>query len=375
MTSPSQSLRVLHVSHAVNTGLAHCVASYVAYQVSRGLSVALACPGGRLGELAGAAGADVHRWQASRMPGAAMVGEYRQLRRIIDTVQPDVVHLHCAKAGLLGRLLLRGGRPTVFSPHAWSFLATDGWLSRVVREWERFATRWTTVTVCVGQSEARTGRGNGIRGPMAVLPNQVSEESIEDLILRNRAQVRALLGVSAGQPLAVCAARLCRQKGQDIAINAWPQVREAVPNAELVLIGAGDAAASLAAGAGPGVTFLGPLDRETTLRWMFAADVIVCPSRWEGMSLVPLEARALGRPVVMSEVDGAREAIDDGTGWLVPVEDTVAFGEMVAKVLSDPASAFDAGQLARARYLEQRATETSSADQLVQLYRDVVAGS
>ena len=59
-------------------------------------------------------------------PGPRVFGEVRRLRRILDSVAPDVVHLHSSKAGLAGRLALRGRLPTIFQPHAWSFEAATG---------------------------------------------------------------------------------------------------------------------------------------------------------------------------------------------------------------------------------------------------------
>jgi hypothetical protein len=45
---------------------------------------------------------------------------------VVEEVRPDLVHAHSAKAGLAGRLAVRGRIPTVFQPHAWSFEAVGG---------------------------------------------------------------------------------------------------------------------------------------------------------------------------------------------------------------------------------------------------------
>ena len=60
-----------------------------------------------------------------------------------------------------------------------------------------------------------------------------------------------------------------------------------------------------------------------TAPWYRAADLVVLPSRWEGMAVAPLEAMACGRPVVLSDVDGARESLPPGRegACLVPPED------------------------------------------------------
>jgi glycosyltransferase involved in cell wall biosynthesis len=334
------------------------------------MRVTVACPGGRLGALAQDRGAEVVEWRAVRQPGIGAVAEWARLRRIIAEVQPDVVHLHCAKAGLIGRLVLRGRVPTVFSPHAWSFFAVDGLMRRAVLGWERFATRWTSAAVCVSAAERESGVAAGIGGRLVVLPNEVSPSSVDAVRALTREEVRAQLGVAT--PLAVCAARLARQKGQDVLVDAWETVRAAVPDAELVLVGDGPDRAALQAAAGPGVRFAGTADRDASLRWLHAADVVVCPSRWEGMSLVPLEAMALGRPLVVTDVDGMTEVVPPSVARLVAPEDVTSLGHAIAAVLIDPDGAEKAGRIGREHALTVGAGERS-ADQLLALYGELAA--
>jgi len=371
------SVQVLHVSHAVNTGLAHCVADYVEYQAKHGAHVTVACPGGRLATLTGARGADVVTWKAARGPGLGMLAEAQQFRRIFEDVRPDVVHLHCAKAGLIGRAVLRGRVPTVFSPHAWSFQAVDGAMRRLVLGWERYALRWTDVVICVSAAERDTGIAHGLRGRMEVLPNAVLPTAVEPIRARPRPEVRAAFGLRPGVPVAVCTARLARQKGQDVLIDAWPAVRAAVHGAQLVLVGDGVTRPALEAAVeqtgAEGVHFTGPVDRETALSWLHASDAVVCPSRWEGMSLVPLEAMALGRPVVATAVDGMAESVPPGTGWIVPPEDPEALAGAIVTVFSDQEAARAAADAGRRRATVTGSGEESSA-RLLDLYGELLRG-
>ncbi|GAA3397432.1 glycosyltransferase family 4 protein [Cryptosporangium minutisporangium] len=370
------SVQVLHVSHAVNTGLAHCVADYVEYQAKHGVHVTVACPGGRLAALAGARGADVVTWRAARGPGVGMLAEASAFRRIFEEVRPDVVHLHCAKAGLIGRSVLRGRVPTVFSPHAWSFQAVDGALRHAVLGWERYSMRWTDVVICVSAAERDTGIAHGLQGRMEVLPNAVLPTAVEPIRARPRPEVREALGVEPGVPVAVCTARLARQKGQDVLIDAWPAVRAAVPGARLVLVGDGPTRSALEAAAqqagAEGVHFTGPVDRPIALSWLYASDVVVCPSRWEGMSLVPLEAMALGRPVVVTAVDGMAESVPPGTGWIVPPEDPEALAGAVVTVFSDQETARAAADAGRRRAALTIGDDSSA--RLLDLYGELLRG-
>ncbi|WP_308800513.1 glycosyltransferase, partial [Streptomyces sp. NEAU-H3] len=221
----------------------------------------------------------------------------------IDAVRPDLLHLHSAKAGLAARLAVRGALPTVFQPHAWSFEAAGGPVGAFARHWERYGARWADRLLCVSEAERRTGEQAGVRGEFAVLPNGV------DLTAFRPEGGRYAYG--DGAPLVVCVGRLCRQKGQDVLLRAWPAVREAVPGARLVLVGDGPDEAALRQQAGAGVEFAGTA--RDCARWYRAADLVALPSRWEGMALAPLEAMACGRALVLTDTGGARESLPRAT--------------------------------------------------------------
>ena len=167
-------MRVLHVSMATTEGVPVVLMSYVRDQVARGWEVVVACPStGWLASTAAAAGARVLDWEARRSPGPATIGETRRLRALVDDVAPDLVHLHSSKAGLAGRLAVRGRVPTVFQPHAWSFHAVTGPVRRATVAWERAGARWTAAFVYVSKAEQDEGAQVGIRGRAWVIPNGV----------------------------------------------------------------------------------------------------------------------------------------------------------------------------------------------------------
>ncbi len=336
---------VLHVTQPRDGGVARYVVAACRDQMARGWRVAVACPdGGRLAADLAAAGVPRLHWPAVRSPGPESLGEALRLRALADRVRPDVIHLHASKAGLAGRLRPPRRVPILFQPHGWSWLATAGPVRVASLAWERAAARWTDLLLCVGHGEAEQGRSHGVRGRYAVVHNGVDLDHFAPAGAVARAAARERLGLPGRGPLAVCVGRLTRQKGQDVLLAAWPLVRRSCPGARLALVGNGDQVAALRAVAGPGVTFAGAVD--DVRDWLAAADVVVLPSRWEGLSLTVLEALATGRSVVVSDVPGLGDVVTPGVGERVPPGDPSALAEAVARRLSCPALAREEGEAA-----------------------------
>lgn len=330
------TLRILHVTQPVDGGVAAVVADLAAHQAADGHRVAVASPDGWVREQL-APDVDWHRWSSTRQPGRSLPGEARALARIVRDVEPDAVHLHSSKAGLVGRLVIRGRRPTVFQPHAWSFHAAGGAQRLLSRWWERAGARWTSLLLACSGDELREGMTAGVAVPARVVLNGVRTPSPAALDV-DRARIRAELGVTDDVPVLAVVGRLCVQKGQDVLLDAWPAIRRAHPRAVLVLAGDGPERAALQARATSGVTFLG--HRPDALRVIAAADLVVAPSRWEGLSLSLLEAMSCGRPVVSGDVSGAAGALRAGSpeaaGIVVPVGDPAALGDAVVELLGSP---------------------------------------
>jgi glycosyltransferase involved in cell wall biosynthesis len=369
LTAAAGRLTILHVSQPVGVGVPHYVAGLVRDQVARGWRVAVASPPEERPLRAAVlqAGAIHCNWRARRMPGLSLPDEIARLRRIVGAVSPDLIHLHSSVAGLAGRLLLRGRQPTVFQPHSWSFQALGG-LESVGIVWERLGARWTDEIVCVSEAEARLGRSVGIHARWRVVRNGVDLEEFPEAGKLEKARARERLELPPDAPIAVNIARLSHQKGQDLLVEIWPAVRDAVPDAVLVLVGDGPESESLRGSAGAGVSFAG--HREDIQEWLTAADVVALPSRWEGMSLAMLEAMARSRSVVSTDVGGARETIGELAGIVVD-RDPHRFASALVERLGNPALAAKEGASGR-RIVERSHDARTTADEMAAAYREVL---
>jgi glycosyltransferase involved in cell wall biosynthesis len=336
--------------------------------VQRGWRVIVACPayGDLAPEVTEAGGVHLD-WTAARAPKPSSVLEIRQLGRLIREKRPALVHLHSSKAGLVGRLALRRRLPTIFQPHGWSFDAVTGLTRQATVAWERAATRWATVMLCVSEAERRRGIAHGLDGEWRVIPNGVDVEALLAASAEERSAARRQLELD-DCPTVVCVGRLCREKGQDILVDAWPAVLERVPDAQLLLVGEGRETETLRRRAGRGIYLTGK--RSDVPLWLAAADVVAVPSRFDGMSVALLEAMARGRAVVATDVGGAAEALGADGGELVTSEHPPALAEALADSLLHPERAAEVGRAARARverFHDLRKTTAAVADLSVEL--------
>ncbi|WKE69171.1 glycosyltransferase family 4 protein [Streptomyces sp. WP-1] len=190
-------------------------------------------------------------------------------------------------------------------------------------------------------------------------------------------QIRERHGI-VDRKVVLCVSRLVRRKGQDMLIRAMPRIRQAVPEAVLVIVGRGPDEHRLRRlarlHADGHVVFVGGLDHASTAAYYSAADVFAMPCRTrkagleaEGLGIVFLEAAASGLPVVAGDSGGAPDAVVDGvTGTVVDGTDEGAVARAVTGILRDPDKAAAMGESGRS-WVASRWSWDVSAQRLAQL--------
>jgi phosphatidylinositol alpha-1,6-mannosyltransferase len=282
---------------------------------------------------------------------------------------------------LLGPRLAARGLPYVAAAHGFEY-----WLSIApgTHSLMRYATaRASRVAVMCSAFIARTVRTAVPRSvPVSVLyPGADVDRFRPDLATDD---IREDLGIGDA-PLVVCVSRLVARKGQDVLIEAMPAIRDRVPDARLLIVGGGPYEArlrSLASAMPAGVvSFVGQVDEEDLPRHYAVGDVFAMPCRSrlgglevEGWGNVFIEAAACGKPVVVGDSGGAREALVDGeTGTLVRGDRVPEVAAAVAALLADPARARAMGEAGRARVLRDH-TWPDIAGRLAGWLREAAAG-
>jgi glycosyltransferase involved in cell wall biosynthesis len=186
-----------------------------------------------------------------------------------------------------------------------------------------------------------------------------------------RALVSAMpnLGIWPEGPLIVTPGSLIPRKGQRLVIEALARL----PDARLALAGAGEDEKALHAlaerlGVAERVQFLGLVGHDLLPHVLCAADVLVLPSASEGLANVWIEGLACGTPIVIPDIGGAREVVQDDTAGRIAARTPEAIAEAVRDILADPPSQADVSAHV------SRFSWGVNAQNLVCFWRDVLAG-
>lgn len=282
---------------------------------------------------------------------------WHALHSELDTQRYDAVHLHGAKAGLVGRLALGSpsAPPLYYSPHGLSSFNHQRPLAGAMAGLlERVASLSTCRPVGCGHGEAMELQ-RLTRREAAVLENPV-DEAFFDV---HRAP-------DARHPVILTVGRACEQKGPTQFAELAARFHYADEPARFVWVGAGDARYEQVLRAA-GVEVTGWVSQDEVRAQLARAHVYVQTSHWEGMPLSVLQAMAAGVPCVVTDVVGNRDAVMHGcTGLLA--RDVSSLAVYVKSLLDQPQRACDLGALAQ-REARQRFHPQRFRRSLLSLYR------
>lgn len=355
--------------------------------------------------------ADVHGYDVpAELAGAnaalATMGVDLQIAANLEGA--DLVHSHTWYANLAGHVGgLLNGVPHVVSAHSLEPLrpwkaeqlgggyALSSWVERTA-----FEAAAGVIAVSGGM------RADILRSYPAIDPDRVHvvhngidlagwRRPTGDEALAQADAVVRRLGIDPDRPSVVFVGRITRQKGLPYLLRAADLLP---PDVQLVLCaGAPDTPQIMAevtglvdelrARRGGGVVWIEQmLPRPELVAVLAAGTVFVCPSVYEPLGIVNLEAMAVGLPVVGSATGGIPEVVDDGvTGWLVPIEQVqdgtgtpldpekfvADLGAALVEAVSDPARAAERGVASRRR-VEDHFSWDAVAERTIEVYRSVL---
>lgn len=278
----------------------------------------------------------------------------RRLAALIERESFDLVHAHDYKANaLVARLgtAVGGDRPTIATVH----LHTRSTLRlRLYAALDRRQLRRFPAVILVSRAlEDDPAVRRLAPSRRHLVHNGIDPELLSRQATEQSPDARAALEPAGSGPRLLAVGRLAEQKGFDLLLDACARLLPRFPSLRLAVAGSGPDAARLAARARA-------LRLETAVRWlgqradiaglMSVADLVVLPSRREGLPYVALEALGLSRPLVATTAGGLPELIrDDIDGSLVAAGDVEALANALAFALANPARARAWGHSGRAR--------------------------
>lgn len=369
--------KVMIVLEATDGGTARHVVDLALGTHARGLTVHLVCATLRNPEFRHTlarlreAGITVHELDMRRRVHPLRdLTAVVQLRSLILSIAPDVLHLHSSKAGALGRSAIVGlgqRRPVVvYTPHAYAFLAQPGRLHRwVYRRVERALLPWTDGVVAVSESEGQAAFRLGAIDRVVVINNGVDTNT--------RPSRR-----SGETPLRVgWLGRLAWQKNPVAAIKTSLALAGLGMDHELLLAGDGPDREQVHAAvrdlqAEASVRVLGHI-RDTDA-FLAGIDVFLMTSRTEGLPYAGLDAMAHGVPIVGFDVPGVRDLVNHGvTGLLTAPGDPGQLAAHVARLGRSEELRRSFGDAAQQR-VRSEFQFCEQLDQLSLLYRSLAVG-
>ncbi|MEO0933588.1 MAG: glycosyltransferase family 4 protein [Cyanobacteria bacterium J06641_2] len=323
----------------------------------------------------------------------ANASAYVNLRRVLDEFQPDVVHVRMFMWQLsplilpllekvpslyqtavykaicpMGTKLLPDGSPCEYSAGKACLhqgcLTPQSWIVYMMQRnlWLHWRHAFNTV-VALSHAMKANLEAEGIT-PVKVIHNSVPERSLRPPL--------------KGIPKVAFAGRLVYEKGIDVLLKAFAQVKKRVGEAELMIAGQGVEEQNLKAlaeelGVQKSVQWLGHITIEELEQHFDNAWVQVVPSLWaEPFGNVTTEAMMRGTAVIASAMGAQPEIVrDNETGFLVPPGDVTALADALLKLLSNRQLAEEMGQAGHKRAIEEFSEERRTQN-FLDIYQEII---
>lgn len=249
------------------------------------------------------------------------ITKWKQVRRFISETNVDIIHAHGTRAVSNVLWASRSLKiPLIYTIHGWSFHEDQGFLMKRIRIMgEKYLTRKSDINISVSVSNQQTGKKYIPSFQSVVVNNGIditkfnSDNKFKD--------IRTEFGIPPGKILLLFIARFTFQKQPLSLIKAFKEASLTNSDLHLLMVGEGEQKTEAETivrkeGLEKKVTLI-PF-RQDVPDILAAADIYLLPSLWEGLPIGLLEAMAMGKTIIASNVDGTKEIIEHTqNGFLV----------------------------------------------------------
>ena len=316
------------------------------------------------------------------------VVSYRKLKRLLRQLQPDIVHTHSAKAGILGRYAgaaLKGtwapNRPAVVHGiHGLAFHPYQSrWLNRLYIAIEKAAAKRTDyfISVADAMTDQSKAVGIGVNKPYVTAYSAIDEEHfLEPIGQAKRAQFRREYDISEEAVVLVSIARLFMLKGHDYIIESARELANRFDNVLWLFVGNGNLADQYQQqvrdlGLTDRFRFTGLMPPSEIPLAIQSSDILVHCSLREGLARTLPQAMLCGRPAISFDVDGAREVVNENTGRLIEPKNVPQLIDACAELIAEKALRERLGQTGRESVTQKFAPDTM-VDTIEKVYQGLL---
>ncbi|HMH20630.1 MAG TPA: glycosyltransferase family 4 protein [Puia sp.] len=245
---------------------------------------------------------------------------WRRVRRFMRAQGTDLVHAHGTRASSNVLWAARSlGIPVVYTVHGWSFHQDQQRLVRNIRILgEKYLVSRSDLNISVSSSNQQSGKNHIKSFDSIVINNGIDSKKFDPAA--DYPDIRSELGISSGEVLVLFIARFTGHKQPLTLLDAFIKALSTNPAMHLLMVGEGDQQAQAIEtvsklGLNHKVSF--QAFRQDVPAVLASADIFVLPSLWEGLPIGLLEAMAMGKAVIASNVDGTSEIVEDQINGLL----------------------------------------------------------
>ncbi|PIU41982.1 MAG: hypothetical protein COS99_02610 [Candidatus Omnitrophica bacterium CG07_land_8_20_14_0_80_42_15] len=374
----SEKIKLLHISRATEFGIYRFLMDLMHYTDKNKFEITFAGPerGPLLDDLRDLGVRVIPLGMERDINFGADVKSFFSIFAMLKKEKCDILHTHCSKAGFLARIAgrLLGISPIIHTPNNWYFdeplppLKKDFYIAL-----ERFACYFGNMLVTVTEEERREIIRRKISPPEKVV---TIYDCIDTSVLKeeNPAFIRDRYNIPAGNKIVGMIARLVPQKDPSAFVRLACEVTREIPNVTFILVGDGPLKAEaerlkLQFGLGNRLIISGECDIKKELNaYLSLLDISVLTSLHEGLPLVALQSMYFKKPLLVTEVRGIKEVIENGrNGFIVPIGDINSMKNIISELLTDEGRVRGIGLAAR-KTVEERFTAKKMAAEYENLY-------
>ncbi|MHC4115385.1 MAG: glycosyltransferase family 4 protein [Planctomycetota bacterium] len=308
---------------------------------------------------------------------------FYRIKKHLNRLQPDIVHTHSAKAGILGRFAAHTLKPRPKIVHTIHGLAFHPYQCRYLNKFyiavEKAAAKRTDFFISVADAMTAQATAAGISTPQQfrTIYSAIEEDDfLNPVTNEQRNAFRRQYGITEDAVVLVTIARLFMLKGHDYIIESAKKLSAGFANAVWLFVGHGNLAENLRKqigrlGLSERIKFTGLLLPRQIPLAIQSSDILVHCSLREGLARALPQAMLCAKPAISFDVDGAAEVVNENTGRLIEPENVQQLIDASAELIENKELREKLGRAGRQAVKEKFAPKTM-VDAIEDVYKNLL---